>query len=176
MPVSPKAPDQSPLGSSRRERSATMQSPQPAGRCRRLSGLFMTASIIALFSAMAAASSASAESPWWHLTALSRPTYLQPGQAKNEVQEVRLSSEEGFYTLARVSHGKRSSALLSASETAGEVQHQLEGEVYGAGNVKVSSAAGPPGGRAYRITFVGELEDQSVALVKGAKVESVEVS
>jgi hypothetical protein len=129
-----------------------------------------------------AAAPASAETacpgcaPWWHLTSFSRPSYLQAGQGTDEVQEVRLSSEEGFYTLAVVRGGKREFALLSASATAGEVQHQLESEVYAPGTVKVTAAPSPAGGRAYRITFVGGLEDQAVQLLEAATVEGANVA
>jgi hypothetical protein len=118
-----------------------------------------------------------AGSPWWHLTTLSRPTYLQSGKGRNEVQEVRLSGEEGLYILAEVSHEKRGNfALLSAEATPGEVQRQLEAEVYGAGNVKVTAGQAPAGEKAYRITFVGELEDQWVVLPEVARLEGSQVS
>jgi hypothetical protein len=131
---------------------------------------------------LAGTSSAAALSPWWHLTMLSRPSYLQPGKGKDEVQEVRLSSEEGFYILAELHKEARGAfTLLSASATAGEVQHHLESEVYGAGNVKVTTVPGPPGGKAYRISFVKELEDQwvrrvEVQALEGAQVSAQEVS
>jgi hypothetical protein len=124
---------------------------------------------------LAGAAPAYAESPWWHLTSLSRPSYLQPGQGKDEVQEVQLSSGEGYFVLSEAERPSRY-ALLSASASAGEVQHALEAEVYGAKNVKVSAAQGPVGGRAFRITFVGELEDQWLRLVEATSVEGAAVS
>ena len=132
---------------------------------------------VACVALLTGASSAVALSPWWHLTTLSRPSYLQPGKGKDEVQEVRLSSEAGFYILAEPGKEVRGAfTLLSASATAGEVQHQLESEVYGAGNVKVTAVSGPPGGKAYRITFVKELEEQWVREVEVQAIEGAEVS
>jgi hypothetical protein len=48
---------------------------------------------------VAGAAPAYAESPWWHLSSASRPTYLQPGQAKDEVQEVTVSATAGSFVL-----------------------------------------------------------------------------
>jgi hypothetical protein len=112
--------------------------------------------------------------PWWHVTSLSRPSYLQAGQATDEVQEVRLSSDEGIYRLTEPGN-PAGSALISAEAGAGEVQRQLE-EAYGAGTVKVARAPGPAGGKAYRITFVGGLEDQLVPLLEAATVEGAQVT
>jgi hypothetical protein len=128
-----------------------------------------------------AATPASAETacsgcaPWWHLSMFARPSYIQPGQARNEVQEVRLTSEEGVYTLTKHGH-PADNTLVLADASAGEVQQALESEVYGVGNVRVKAAPGPAGGKAFRITFVGELEDQGIALVEATKVQGAEVS
>jgi hypothetical protein len=113
--------------------------------------------------------------PWWHVSAFSRPSYLQSGQGRDEIQEVRLTSEEGLYKLTEPGH-PGSSALISADASVGEVQHQLEGEVYGTGDVRVRAAQAPAGERAFRITFVGELEDQWVSPIEANRVEGARVS
>ena len=121
---------------------------------------------------LAAAGPASAASPWWHITSQTRPTYIQPGKATDEVQEVRLSSEEGLYRIGTLSNCgcALNSTILSASETPAQIQRELESELYGAGNVSVSEGQPVPGGRAYRITFVGELETQWVRLVQAEPI------
>jgi hypothetical protein len=117
--------------------------------------------------ALAGAAPAYAESPWWHLGSQSRPSYLQPGKATDEVQEVKVSGEEGLYLLASYRGLERGhKALLSASATPAEVQHELESEVFGAGNVTVTSGQPVSGGKSYKITFVGELESQWVATME----------
>ncbi|MGH2854356.1 MAG: hypothetical protein ACRDLF_09230 [Solirubrobacteraceae bacterium] len=132
---------------------------------------------------LAGAVPAFAESPWWHLTSQTRPTYIQPGKATNEVQEVRVSGEEGIYMLASrqgLEHGHY--ALLPANASPAEVQRELasvfEGEKPGSVNVSVTSGQPVPGGRAYRVTFVGELEAQWVATMeaKGVNANSPVVS
>ena len=109
--------------------------------------------------------------PWWHLTTRSRPSYLHPGRATDEVQEVRVDSETGTYILAAkggYAHGRY--AIVPANATSAEVQSALEGEeVYGSGNVRVSESQASPGGKAYKITFVGQLESQSVAYVEALR-------
>ncbi len=136
----------------------------------------LLAAALLLVPAGAGVARAQGGSPWWHLSSFSRPAVLRAGQARDEVQEVHLSSEEGFYTLARPGHAPGSYALLSAADGAGEVQRQLEREVYGAGNVKVNEAPRPPAGRAFRITTVGELEDQRLRLLEAATVKGTTVS
>jgi hypothetical protein len=139
-------------------------------------GFAAIVAVLAVVVAPASAESAcSGCSPWWHMGAYSRPSYLQSGQGRDEIQKIRLSSDEGLFTLTESGQAGKS-ALISADESAGEVQRQLEGEVYGAGNVKVKVAPGSPGGRVFTITFVGELEEQWIKLIEANKVEGAEVS
>src|SRR5580692_2062631 len=123
-----------------------------------------------------AASECSGCEPWWHLSAYSRPSHLQPGQSRDEIQEVRVGGGEGVYELYEHTRPGNNSALISAEAGAGEVQQQLENEVYGAGNVRVRAVPGPPGGKAFRITFVGQLEDQSIRLVGTKEMNGPDVS
>ena len=65
----------------------------------------------------------------------------------------RLNKVKGFVVQA--------SAPFTAGESAAEVQSQLESRLYGSENVSVSG--GPEGATSrYRVTFVGELEDQTI--------------
>jgi hypothetical protein len=105
---------------------------------------------------------AQAASPWWHLSSSSRPTDLQPGQAKDEVQEVKVNAAGGFFYLAEVdAHGNpnyENVTRLPFGATAAEVQSGLEAQVYGTGNVSVAQA----GSNRYVVSFVGEMADQRV--------------
>jgi hypothetical protein len=119
---------------------------------------------VAWVAVLVGAAPAHALSPWWHLGSQSRPSYLQPGKATDEVQEVKVSGEEGLYLLASHRGLERGhKALISASATPAQVQHELESEVFGAGNVTVTSGRPVAGGKSYEIMFVGELEAQWVA-------------
>src|SRR5258708_10144863 len=86
------------------------------------------------------AAPAFAGSPWWHMSSLSRPSYIQPGKATDEVQEIRVVGEEGLYFIAssKLSFDfmPEGQVLLPAEATPGEVQSELE-SVYGEGNVQV---------------------------------------
>jgi hypothetical protein len=132
--------------------------------------------LVVLCAAPVGASAAYAESPWWHLTSQSRPSYLQSGQATDEVEEVRVSNGEGVYLLASgegIASGHYT--FVSTEESLGEVQHQLENEVFEAGSVKgptvkVTSVPASPGEEAYRVTFLGRFEAQWVAKMEGAPV------
>jgi hypothetical protein len=110
---------------------------------------------LALALALAGAAPAFAGSPWWHLTSQSRPSYLAPGKATDEVQEIRVTGEEGLYLLVAEHGVDLGGALLTATATSSEVQHELEG-VYGAGDVKVENGQPITGGQSYRVTFMGQ--------------------
>ena len=118
-----------------------------------------------LLSGLAVVTPAYAESPWWHLSSASRPTYLQPGRAKTEVQQLTVHATEGVYELERVGiHGEElGRTRLGVGEEPEQVQLVLE-ELYGAGNVHVTG--GPGAGtnefEVYEIEFVGELSDQPI--------------
>jgi hypothetical protein len=92
-------------------------------------------------------------SPWWHLSTSSRPTYLQSGQAKDEVQEVTVSATGGQFLLVEQAHFKF--AFFKWNATPREVEEGLEG-IYGAGNVRVSGGPGDENGtKPYVITWPG---------------------
>jgi hypothetical protein len=108
-------------------------------------------------------SSALALSPWWRLTSGARPTHIQPGLARGEVQEVTISATGGLAFLFGPNEGV---ALVNWNATSLEMQESLEG-MYGAGNVEVTGGPGDEtGSKPYVIRFVGELSDQPVAPLK----------
>ncbi len=123
---------------------------------------------------LAAVAPAFANSPWWHLSSSTRPTYLRAGVAKDEVQKLTVEGNEGIYIL-RSSNSHI--AVLRAGETPEGVQQALEEELgYGTGTVRVTGAPGPGGNgpyEVYEITFVGKLADQPVepALVASNNVK-----
>ncbi len=109
------------------------------------------------------AAPANAMSPWWHLGSSALPTYLQPGQAKDEVQEVTVSATEGeFGLLDSVAsqkeeffnkNGEPEFAFFNFKAEATVVQEGLE-KIYGAGNVTVGGGPGDEEGtKSYRITW-----------------------
>ena len=96
----------------------------------------ISASLIALFGILAfsAAPAFAAEAecegcaPWWHLTSESRPAVIQPGSAKDEVQEVTISGTAGesFVLSAVVSSGEPPYTILKVGATPAEVQAGLD--------------------------------------------------
>lgn len=127
-------------------------------------------SLIALTFALAiSAAPAHAEeglSPWWHLSTQSRPAYLQPGKARDEVQrfaaggalDVLEDRGAGLYGASYGELDKEQGVGLTGGETPEEVQKALEG-MYGTGNVEVTST---PPFEVYEAKFVGKLADQPV--------------
>ncbi len=138
--------------------------PSPHARC----AAKIATPLIALLAILAfLATPALAASPWWHLSSRMRPSYLQPGQAKDEVQlltvaasatEIRVE-DEGAGLFGR--NGSEQSVELTNGEEPPLVQKALEG-MYGKGNVQVTGAS--PG--AYEVKFVGELTDLPVELMR----------
>jgi hypothetical protein len=113
---------------------------------------------IAMLMVLCNASPAVALSPWWHLTSSSRPTHIQPGAARDEVQEITVSATEGIFALTAQSGFE----IFQWNATHEEVQAGLEG-IYGVGNVTVSGGPGDEtGSKPYIVTFVGALSDQAV--------------
>jgi hypothetical protein len=127
--------------------------------------------LIGLLVALTGASSAFARSPWWRLTSGSRPTNLQRGLARDEVQKLTITATSGKVPLEHVIIELGTvvgEASVKFNATPGEVQTALEG-IYGTGNVQVTGA------NPYEITFTGELADQVIRpiVVGGAKQATV---
>ena len=144
----------------------------------------ISSSLIALFGILAfsAAPAFAAEAecegctPWWHLTSESRPSVIEPGSAKDEVQELKVNatarpnpSEEPDKVVIEAD-GKF--AVFAYNAEAAEVESALEG-LYGEHNVEVT---GGPTGKTlgqivtelepYVVTFKGELADQPVGVME----------
>ena len=108
--------------------------------------------------------SAYAGSPWWHLSSASQPTYLQPGQAKDEMQQVTVNASTGPYMLVDEGvgfrlEGAQLSVRLEVGEEPKKVQEALEG-MYGKGGVEVTGGPGPEATNpyeVYEVKFVGAL-------------------
>ncbi|HEY5193988.1 MAG TPA: hypothetical protein VIJ39_08995, partial [Solirubrobacteraceae bacterium] len=109
-----------------------------------------------------AASSASAASPWWHLTTNLRSSSIQPGHAKDEVFQLTVEGSEGLYLLEGEGEGE-ATAIATVGATNQELQERLE-EMYGSGNVEVTGGPGEEGGAPYEIKFIGGLADLPVKL------------
>ncbi len=107
-----------------------------------------------------AAPAAFAESGWWHLTSGTRPGYVKPGSAHDEVQEIVTTPGEvtgkpasGFEVYAE--HFKKEAGVFVTepvakelgipAATAANLQQALEG-VYGKGNVTVTGGVETAGG------------------------------
>jgi hypothetical protein len=91
------------------------------------------------------------------LTSGSQPTHLQPGVAKNEVQELTVTATGGdvlWVEPEAFEKGEIKFAVFPFNATHEVVQSALEG-LYGAGNVEVSG--GPGGVNPYLVTFKGAL-------------------
>ena len=106
-------------------------------------------------------------SPWWHLSTSSRPSYLAPGKARDEVQRLGAGETEdfgaGLYGLQETgTHGEEQFAFVGGDTE--EAQKALEG-LYGEHNVEVT---GVPPFEEYEVKFVGELADQPVELMSNA--------
>jgi hypothetical protein len=145
-----------------------------------VAGLFKRSVIVTLaavlLTALAGASPAFAESSWWHLGSSSDPTILQPGQGKDEVQEITVSATGGEFILAEPvafakeelfnSKGEPEFAFFSFEAQASVVQKGLEG-FYGAGNVQVTGGPGDEAGtKPYVVTFTGGLANHALPAIE----------
>ncbi len=144
----------------------------------------ITTTLVSSLLLLCAATSAQAETlkPWWHLTSSSWPTYIQPGQAKDELQRVTVPMKTGSFELKdegfedyvlndlkSINGGHEISPQVG--EQPAKLQEELE-ELYGAGNVEVTSpCTGVPNPscteannryEVYEVKFVGRLSDLSV--------------
>jgi hypothetical protein len=120
------------------------------------------------------ATGASAASPWWHVISGSRPTNLQPGLAKDEVQELTVRASGGDMLLFEPvadekeeffnKNGEPEFAFVPYNATEREVEEGLQ-SIYGPGNVKVTEHAGEAGSKVYVITFTGALGARPLGLI-----------
>jgi hypothetical protein len=144
----------------------------------------MITTTVASFLLLLAAAPAFAQGgagPWWHLASSSQPSYIQPGQAKDAVQQITVSKSTGGYELRDAGVGPRYeggsvNAGFEVGEEPEKVQETLEEGLYGAGNVEVTSpCTGVPNPscsevnsryEVYDFKFVGKLTDQYVYQIK----------
>jgi hypothetical protein len=143
-------------------------------------------------------SQAFASSPWWHLSAGTLPSYLQPGRAADEVQQVTVGNTVEEYVLAERGVGMfgrvafeefegtsagLESLHLRGGESPAELQAQFE-HMYGTGNVEVSETTTPAQAgehlQVYRVKWMGRFTDLPVGLMyelvgrsDGAKIEEL---
>jgi hypothetical protein len=127
-----------------------------------------------MVSLSASASPALAESPWWHLSTGSRPTYLKAGVARDEVRKLTVQATAGSYFLEEpvaIEHGEvvegQTYAQVPFNAGAPEVELALA-ELYGLGNVEVSEE--PGGAREFLITFKGARDARPVRLAGEGEV------
>jgi hypothetical protein len=120
---------------------------------------------------LVAAVPAFAESPWWHLTSTTRPSYIQPGQSQNAVVELKVSAEKGDILLAepidmreylaelseeKPSLGNIPHAVIPYDASAGEVEQALEGIFPGRKTLVTENVGGTAQAHSFTITFVGQ--------------------
>jgi hypothetical protein len=132
---------------------------------RHIQRSILAAIVTSVVGLVACATPALALSPWWHLSTGSRPTYLQPGQGKDEVQEVTVTATGGelivIEPLSREAP-KLKYVFVKFNATASEMQKELE-VLYGPGNVEVTKGEGnATGSDPYEVIFKGSLVDQHV--------------
>jgi hypothetical protein len=116
----------------------------------------------------AGAVSASAAAPWWGVTSGARPSVIQPGAARNEEQEIKVSATAGSVVVVEPKSlvekvqevGPLKFTHFAYDATHEEAQAALE-SIYGVGNVEVSGGPGDAtGARPYLVTFTGSLSYQ----------------
>ncbi len=131
------------------------------------SAVLVVAALLLLGLVSASAASAALEckacTPWWHLTSGTRPSSLQPGSARDEVQEIRTTSGFGIGVLEIGGKFQSPPDILFPATTAAEVQTMLE-RAYGTGNVEVSG--GPVGTSPFVVKSIGALADQEVERIE----------
>jgi hypothetical protein len=118
-----------------------------------------------------------AATPWWHLTSIARPTNLNPGLARDEIQQIAVSATGGEVrviepvSLEEVSNGESEDLKVASfpyDANPQTVQSALE-EAYGAGVVEVTGGPGDEdASKPYTVRFEGDLGDQPLRLINTA--------
>ena len=126
--------------------------------------LLITTTVVLSFLLLLGSASASAEtlSPWWHLNAVTQPSYIQPGTAKQQEWKLTLAATGGSVA---VELGVYSGIEIRAGEQRNEVQAAIEGDLRGyetfpAGEriVEVEAQGGPNNKfETYEIKLTGQL-------------------
>ncbi len=127
-------------------------------------GILGTAVAGALAAAVVGAAPAAA-SPWWHVTSDSFPATLQPGQAKDETQQLTVSATGGTFQLS-TEYPSSASHSFAWNATRQQLQEGLE-EMFGKGNVEVPRGQGDASGsEPYEIVFKGQLADRRMPVLR----------
>jgi hypothetical protein len=114
-----------------------------------MAALALTIACVCASSAVAAGSECSTCGPWWRLTSGSRPTNLQTGIARDEVQTITVGPSTAFelkvngVTVGTFATEPFAKAFGLPEPTSANVQTVLE-SVYGSGDVIVTGGAGSP--------------------------------
>jgi hypothetical protein len=141
------------------------------GRCLGVALMTLAGCLVGL----TCASAAFADSPWWHVTSGSRPTYLPTGLARNEVQSLKVAGSSGTYFLeepVRIGRGEVEEGVtfvrVPFNASAAEVEAALV-VLYGIGDVAVTEA--PVGSREFAIDFKNGRGDREVQLAASGEAE-----
>ncbi len=128
-------------------------------------GLLLGIASVLLLSGVVGVSPATAEAPWWRLSASPAPTNLRI--PKSQVDELQVTATGGNFLLsftAQAFSGSKSTGFIEYNAGAVTVQEKLEATL-GAGTVTVSGGPGDEtGSKPYVVKFTGELADQSVQM------------
>jgi hypothetical protein len=113
-----------------------------------------------------------AAKPWWQLNVDTAPAILQPGQAKDEVQEITVKAAGGSFQLVTETPSF-ATHTFSWNATHQEMQQGLE-EMFGEGNVEVPSGQGNESGSdPYKVIFKGKLTDRTIERIQRNGLESL---
>ncbi|HEX4116181.1 MAG TPA: hypothetical protein VHY18_09945 [Solirubrobacteraceae bacterium] len=131
---------------------------------------------LALVSLCVQVSSALAVQPWWKLQVDSAPAILQPGQGRDEVQELTVTATGGSFILGNETNSYVSHEF-AWDATHQELQEGLE-DMFGRGDVEVPSGQGNVAGSdPYRIIwkdrYIERLEFGGGSLSGGATIKQV---
>jgi len=149
-----------------------------AQRALSLPGL-LCAGVIAL---CLLAPAASANEPWWHMLSIARPSYLHPGRAADDVQDLTVKASKGDFLVGNSASyfeqllelealelgGKRTLAQFTAGTvlpfdaTPAQVRGALE-RAYPERSVEVKALAAGAGEHRYEILFPGQSAEPVLA-------------
>ena len=138
--------------------------------------IVLCASVVGVFAGLFGVVPAYGLSPWWHLSSLTRPSYIQPGQETDETWHLTVSATSGKYVLHELYGGF--GFEFEVGEAPAQLQTAIEGNPqYGAGNVQVTGGPGLEHSNAYEVyevKFVGALAYRPPPA--GVEISSAELS
>jgi hypothetical protein len=126
-------------------------------------GALAVSALLGAFAFAAVPACAQGLAPWWHITSITQPSYVQPGSAKQQVWKLTLSATTGHVILEVGPYGF---VEIQAGEPRSEVQASIEGVLReeesfpGSGRlVEVTAQAGTYNKfETYEIKLTGEIE------------------